>query len=242
MTLEKRITGRGDDGRPALGGRRRPRPASGRAVLLFGQHHRRVLPAFLRGAPGPARKRRVPRDWQPMPSARASGLASAAGRTSRRWPSSMRRKVAELCRFIESAEQAPGLEALGGSRRDERLSLPSRLQGGHGPDAEGVRRGAPRAARANRARSQRHGDRGDLRRRLQLQRPLLRAIERRAGHDALQLSRRRRRYRHPLRHRRVLARLDPGRRQRARRVRDPARRRSRLRWRATCRTAFRAPG
>ena len=45
------------------------------------------------------------------------------------------------------------------------------------------------------------------------------------GMTPTQLPRRRRRHRDPLRDRRVLARLDPGRAQRARRLRDPARRR-----------------
>ena len=49
---------------------------------------------------------------------------------------------------------------------------------------QGLRRGAPRRARARRAAGGGDGDRGDLRRRLQLQRPLLRDVRRGAGHDA----------------------------------------------------------
>ena len=56
--------------------------------------------------------------------------------------------VAELCRFIESAEQAPTLEELAAARGHERLPLPPRLQGGHRADAQGLCGGAPGAARA----------------------------------------------------------------------------------------------
>ena len=151
----------------------------------------------------PARPENValPRDAPRRRSAPASGPASAASRTSRRWPSSNAARVAELCRFIESAERGAEPRGAGEPRGAEPLPPASRLQGRHRPDAQGLRGGAPRAARARGARPQRHGDRRDLRRRLQLQRPLLRGVERGAGHDADQLSRGRRQHRDPLRDR-----------------------------------------
>ena len=97
-----------------------------------------------------------------------------------------------------------------------------------GRDPEGLRGCAPGGARARRARRRRDRHRGDLRRGLQLQRPLLRdASAELLGMTPTRFPRRRRRRHHPLRGRRVLARLDPGRGNRQGRVRDPARRRSR---------------
>ena len=172
--------------RSALGrGASRAIAAADGTLLLLGQDHRRVLPALVR-----ARVRPGPRTWTstrrpPTPSARASGPASAASRTSRRWPSSTRRTVAELCRFIERAEQAPTLDELAERARAEHATTciaSSRRSPASRPRP--TRRRTARSACAQELARSDTRDRGDLRRRLQLQRPLLRDVERDAGHDA----------------------------------------------------------
>ncbi len=134
--------------------------------------------------------------------------------------------VAELCRLLEAAETPPNARRAGAAREGQRLPPASRLQGRDRPDAESLRGGASRQAGARGARGRRHGDRGALRRRLRLERPLLRRGRQGARHDADALPGRRRRRRDPLRDRAVLARRDPRRLQRARRLRDRAGRRS----------------
>ena len=111
-------------------------------------------------------------------------------------------------------------------RRHEPLSLSPGVQGGHRRDAQSLCRCAAREARAGRADAARHGHRGDLRRRFQFQRTLLRRFVRSSRHDAERISRRRRRRVDPLRGRRMLARLDPGGGDRQGDLRDPVRRRS----------------
>ena len=93
-------------------------------------------------------------------------------------------KVAEACRLIETAEEEPKLDDLAAAVGLEPLSLPSHLQGGARRDAQGLCHGAAQQARARRARRSAYGDRGDLRCRLQLERPLLRHFVRGARHDA----------------------------------------------------------
>ena len=128
------------------------------------------------------------------PRRRASARASAAGRTSRRSPSARRRRWRGLSPDRGGRRGAEPRRA-GRGRRPEPLPLPPRVQGGHRRDAEGLCRRASRPARAGRARAARDGDRGDLRRRLQLQRPLLCRRDRAARHDAERVPRRRRRSR-----------------------------------------------
>ena len=89
------------------------------------------------------------------------------------------------------------------------------------------RRTAPQRVRAELG-SQRHGDRGDLRRRLQLQRPLLREVGRGAGHDADRaIAPAARTPTSASRSAQCSLGAILVARQRARRLRDPARRRSR---------------
>ena len=125
-------------------------------------------------------------------------------------------------------------------RRDEPLPFPPRLQGGHRGDAEGVCGGASRQARARASCGRANGDRRDLRRRLQFQRPLLRDRRQSARHDADRLPRRR------LRRRRSAS---PSANARSARSWSPRARRAsarscsatiRMRSRAICRTASRS--
>ncbi len=51
--------------------------------------------------------------------------------------------VAELCRMIESADEAPTLATLAKAGGPQRLPFSPRLQGGHGRNAQGLRHGAP---------------------------------------------------------------------------------------------------
>ena len=121
----------------------------------------------------------------PTRSARASGPASAASRTE---PPLERRHAATRSPGLCRVDRDRGGDAEPGgarqARRAQPSSLPSRLQGRHRPDAAGVRGGASRRARPRRAAAAADGDRGHLRRRLQLRRPLLRDVRRDAGHDA----------------------------------------------------------
>ena len=120
-----------------------------------------------------------------MPSAPASAPASAASPTSRRCAERHAAMVAELCRLIETAEQPPTLDELAQRARLSPYHLHRVFKADHRPDAQGpMRRRIARSACGDELEPQRHGDRGDLRRRLQLQRPLLRRGRRGARHDA----------------------------------------------------------
>ena len=103
--------------------------------------------------------------------------AMQAGRGSAGGPS--RGRGGEGLPLIENADEAPEPRRACRPGRHEPLSLPSRVQGGHRPDAEGLRGGPSRAPGARRAvRGARTVTGRDLRRRLQLQRPLLRGVGR----------------------------------------------------------------
>ena len=155
----------------------------------------------------------------------ASGRASAAGRTSMGLAGQHAAAVARACRLIETAEEMPSLDALAETAGHQPVPLSPGVQSNDRRHPEGLCGGPPRAARAGRARAQQDRDRGDLRRRVQLQRALLRHLGEGPRHDPDGLSHRRRRRIDPLRRRRMLAGLDPRGRDRAGRLRDPARRR-----------------
>ena len=106
--------------------------------------------------PSCAARPRIPRTCSSIArrrgaSARDSGPASAASRTSRRSTSGTRPPVAQALPSDRGrgGDAEPGVA--GQARRAEPPSLPSRVQGRHRPDAEGLRRGASRPARARRA-------------------------------------------------------------------------------------------
>jgi hypothetical protein len=77
-----------------------------------------------------------------------------------------------------------------GARRPERFPLPSALPARDGVDAKVLRRGASSRASPPRARSQRDGDRCAPRRRVQLERQVLRGVRSDARNDADAISRR----------------------------------------------------
>ena len=209
----------GNSQRPALGGSAGAQSEGGRQVRLFGQEHRRVLPALVCRAHRQARERRLPRH---AGRRRARGLSSlqalqARSALARRPARGQGRGAVPVHRERRGTADARRARA---ARGIERVSPASRVQGCHRPDAEGLCPCASREAGAQGAWQQRNGDAGDLRRWLQLAGPVLRGIESIARHDAHALSCRRRRHRDPLRGGRMLARVDPRRAKRARRVRD----------------------
>ena len=155
MMTQNRNARRSHRERCSLGGRGGARCARRRPLRLLGQDHRRVLPAVVRGARRAARKRGVPRQPARTQNAPAFGPASAASRTSRRWPNSTPPASRSCAGSSRPPRQPPTLEQLGRACRLERVSPASRVQGGHRRDAEGLCRRASRAARAQRARSQR---------------------------------------------------------------------------------------
>ena len=140
-------------------------------------------------------------------------------------------------------DRGRGARAVAGNARSggrhERLALPSRLQGGHRAHAAWIRAGAsrPPCAPGAHSRGQRH--RCDLRGGLQLERAVLCGGQCASRHDAVRLPRRGRGNTDPLCRRRMLAWVDPGRRERAWHLRDPAWRRSGYAWGVVCRTSFR---
>ena len=213
----------------------------GRRASLLGQDHRRVLPAVLRGAPGAAGERPLPCD---MRGRRAGGLPpvqALQARPAARWPSSRRRWSPSLPPHRGSGRAAESRHSWRpcGGLSPYHLHRVFKAITGLTPRAYAA---AHRAKRVREhARQGRHGDRGHLRRRLQLQRPLLREVERGAGHDADGLSRRRRR---------TPRSASPSANARSARSWWPrasaASARScsatiPTRWRATCRTASRGP-
>ena len=109
--------------------------------------------------------------------------------------------------------------------RPQPPSFPSHLQGRDRTDPQGLRRRPPDQAGTRRPAEEHDGDGSDLRRRFQFRRPVLRPVRSDTGHDPLRLPRGRAFRRHPLRRRRVLARVDPGGHEREGRLRHPARRR-----------------
>ena len=146
--------------------------------------------------------------------------------------------VAEACRLIQGADPLPGLDALAASVGMSRFHFHRVFKAITGRDAQGLCGSAPRRPGSRRIDAKRHGDRCDLRRRLQFQRPLLCRDFGGARHDADRLPLRRQRHGDPLCGRRVFAGRDPGGRHRQGRLRHPARRRSRRPWCAICRTGF----
>ena len=159
--------------RSTLGVRRRARPQRGRYLLLLGADDWRLLPSVVRLAPAEAGERPVPphsgrRRAGRLPPVPALQAGSAADRTDACGA------VAEICRLIESAPETPTLASLSETCGPQPLLLPSRFQGGDRTDAEGIRIGAPREARSQRARKEGEDrDRSHLRRRVQLERPFL---------------------------------------------------------------------
>ena len=189
-------------------------------------HDRRVLPAVVRGAARAPRQRAISFDVfgrrtrrfpsvQTLPAERspARGASGRGGRT--RLPTDRRGVVATRARRTRKRG------------RHEPVPFSSRVQGADRCHAEGVRRCASRGiACAQELPRRAHRHRRDLRGRLQRQRTVLRRGGENARHEAARLSGRRRGHDDPLRGRRMFARFDPGCGDRARRMRDPAGRRS----------------
>ncbi len=82
-------------------------------------------------------------------------------------------RVAAACRQIEAAEELPGLNELAESAGLSPLSFSSGLQGSHWPDPQGLCRRPPLTQGTRTPGRWRHDHRGAVRRRLQLQQPLL---------------------------------------------------------------------
>ncbi len=199
-----------------------PRQGRGRPVLVFGGHDRRVLPPVLPVSRGQSEKRPLPRQHR----GRERGGVSALRALQPRWAFPRGRQCGTGGQGLPShrrGESPAYARADGGLGRAEPGVLPSRVQGCDRSDAEGLRRGSAGGAHAGRAGPERDRDRGDLRRRLQLQRALLHRGAGRSRHDARPLPKGRCRGRPALRGRPVLARCDPGRLQRQGRGRHPDR-------------------
>src|SRR5687768_3452251 len=87
--------------------------------------------------------------------------------------------------------RASDFGAIVAASRIERLSLSSRLQGDYGLDTQAIRSRSSRQGCAKQPGTERHCHGGDLRRRVQFERTILRNFERSAGYDAFDLSLRR---------------------------------------------------
>ncbi len=107
---------------------------------------RRVLPAELRRPAGPAGECQLPPDLRGPRKRRASGPASAAVRTRRASPSVRRRRWPGPAGRSKAAENLPAL-ADGGGGVSEPLPLPPGVQAGHRGDPAGLC-GGRQAARA----------------------------------------------------------------------------------------------
>ena len=186
------------------------------SVRSTGVYCRPSCPARLREAG----ERAIPRDLRGrgargLPAVQAlqagsGGARGAAGGEGRR--DLPVHRSGGSCAFARRAGEARG---------HERVSLPSRVQGGDRRNAGGLCAGRAGETRARGARRSRAiGDRGDLRRRIQFQQPVLREVGRSARHEAVRIPRGRREHRDPFLGRRMFAGIDPGGAERARRVRD----------------------
>ena len=174
-----------------------------------------------------ARERAVPCDARGGGTRRASGRAGAASRTSLRSPSGRPRSSRAPAGSSKTAEATPRLADAREGRRAEPPSLSPRVQGRDRPDAARLRRGPSGPARPRRDSGGATVTEAIYDAGFNSSGRFYADVRPGAGHDADRLPRRRRRRGDPLRHRRVLARRDPGRREREGRVRDPAGRRSR---------------
>ena len=224
----------------ALDGSGRARPSSRRQLLLLGGDDRRLLPPVLRRPAGQAEERPLSREPGRGRGGRLSPLQAVQAR-----PAGIRSRyaarVAEACRSIEEAEETPSLAELAQAAGLSTYHFHRVFKAVTGLTPRAYAAAHRSAEGARRAVEEQHRDRGHLRSRLQLQQPLLRGLRCDAGHDADRLARRRRRRQHPLRHRRMLAGLDPGGAERQGHLRHPRSATTRRRWCATSRTASRAP-
>ena len=94
-------------------------------------------------------------------------------------------RMRELCRHIEAhADEPLHSRRTRAARRDEQLPPPAQLQGARRRVAEGLRRGVPARALQAGAACRQVGHRRDLRGRLRVEQPRLRAHRYAARHDA----------------------------------------------------------
>ena len=150
--------------------------------------------------------------------------------------------VERACRAIEAGRRGPEPRRPGRVRRPESPPLPPGLQGPDRRDPEGLCRRPPRRPGPRGAGPGRDRHRGDLRRRIQVERPVLRRRDGESRHDPDRIPRRRRGGRDPVRDRPDHPRPDPRRRLRGRPLRHPLSATTRRPWPATSRTASRRPG
>ena len=173
-----------------MGPRARARQDRRWPFLVFGLDDGRVLPSVLPLANGQSQERPTSRHLR-APRRPASGRAGAAIRTA-------------VARMRERRSGRQGLSPdRGRARRNRRWSdladavglkprlFPPHIQGCHRPNAQGAtpRRIGPRRSVRGWSGNIRH--RGDVRRRLQFERAVLRQVDRHARHDADAVSRRR---------------------------------------------------
>ena len=188
-------TGTTVERRRALARGRAARARGRRHVLLFGANDRRVLPAVLRRAPAAPRECRVSTRPARTPSAPGFRPCKRCRPNEAALADRQAAAVAKACRLIETAEEMPSLDALGAAAGLSRFHFHRVFKAVTGVTPKAY----ADAHRGKRVRAElacsRHRDRGDLRRGLQLQRPLLRRRARPAGHDADRISRRRQRQR-----------------------------------------------
>ena len=86
------------------------------------------------------------------PSERASGRASVVKPNQVSPVAQHAANIAAACRYIEKSEEMPSLAQLARHAGLSPSSFPPGVQGGHGADAESLRGGAARQARAERTR------------------------------------------------------------------------------------------
>ena len=166
-----------------LGGFRRPRRLLRRPVLHCGENHRRLLPPWLSCAPPQAHQCALLRHAERGRAGRLPPLQALQAQPAFARGAPRREDRASL---PADRDRRRGAEARRSCRRRglEPLSLPPHLQAGARRHAEGLRHGASGEPRARGSGKKRNCDRGDLRCRLQLQRPLLRQCFGGSRHDA----------------------------------------------------------
>src|SRR6266849_6620335 len=168
--------------RRTLGGSPAQRPRRGRRVLLLRADHRRLLPPLVRRARRAARKCPLPRELRGGGKRRVPAVqALPAERGGSR--GAPRRGRGEGLPPDRGGRGSAGSRGARRIRGHEPLSLPPRVQDGDGRHPQSLRGGATRPARARGLAPELHRDRGDLRRRLQFERALLRRVRAGAGNE-----------------------------------------------------------
>ena len=168
--------------RPALASRAKARCQGRRAILFCRQNHGCVLPPLVRRAHAEAGERALLRHARCRRTGGLSRLQAlqAAWRNACR---GARRAGHPGLRLDRGQREHARAGSTGEAGQGEPVAFASCIQSGDRRHATRVCSGATRATRTRRTHARRGGDAGDVRRGLQLQRTLLRKIQRHPGHD-----------------------------------------------------------